>query len=128
MRVIAGTVLPDGSHIGYSAARERLRRRVNAWIRATHAVDGVIDWDRVMRDPRHPARLNPAYDSGDGLHPNNRGYRVMGVAVSLRLLAQGSKEPSGRRYRVSLVSRPAPASMISSARGAGAPPRARAGG
>ena len=87
VRVIAGTIPPDGAYRGYSAVRERLRRRVNAWIRATHAVDGVVDWDRAMRVPGDAARLNPAYDSGDGLHPNNRGYRAMGDAVPLSLCA-----------------------------------------
>ena len=37
--------------------------------------DAVIDFDRVLRDPDHPARLPPAYDSGDHLHPNDAGSR-----------------------------------------------------
>jgi lysophospholipase L1-like esterase len=28
----------------------------------------------------------PAYDSGDHLHPNNAGYQAMGNAVDLKLL------------------------------------------
>ncbi len=40
-----------------------------------------------MRAPGDAARLNPAYDSGDGLHPNNRGYRAMGDAIPLSLCA-----------------------------------------
>jgi lysophospholipase L1-like esterase len=31
-----------------------------------------------VRDPEHPDRLLPAYDSGDHLHPGPAGYRVMG--------------------------------------------------
>jgi len=46
----------------------------------------VIDFDARMRDPAHPSRLDPAVDSGDGLHPSLAGYRMMGDAVPLALL------------------------------------------
>ena len=38
-----------------------------------------------MRDPSHPTRMLPAYDSGDHLHPNDAGYAAMGNAVDLAL-------------------------------------------
>jgi hypothetical protein len=41
---------------------------------------------RLLRDPADPSRLDPAYDSGDHLHPNEAGYRVMAQQVDLRLL------------------------------------------
>jgi lysophospholipase L1-like esterase len=31
--------------------------------------------------------MNPAYDSGDHLHPNNAGYQAMANAVKLPALA-----------------------------------------
>ena len=34
----------------------------------------MIDFDAAVRDPSNPSRLRPAYDSGDHLHPNARGY------------------------------------------------------
>jgi lysophospholipase L1-like esterase len=37
----------------------------------------------VLRDPGHPARLLPAYDCGDHIHPNDSGYRAMAEAVDL---------------------------------------------
>ncbi len=86
VRVIAGTLLPDAAYRAHTAARERMRQAVNRWLRTTRVFDAVIDFDRVMRDPADPLRLNPAYDSGDGLHPNARGYRAMGDAVPLILL------------------------------------------
>ena len=43
---------------------------LNHWIRTSGAFDGVVDVDQVLRDPSHPTRLLPAYDSGDHLHPN----------------------------------------------------------
>ena len=39
----------------------------------------------MTRDPSHPARFLPAYDSGDHLHPNDLGYQAMGNAVPLEL-------------------------------------------
>ncbi len=86
VRVIAGTLLPYDRCKWYHPRGEGVRVAVNAWIRATRAFDGVIDFARLMADPRDPLRLNPAYDSGDGLHPNAVGYRVMGDAVPLSLL------------------------------------------
>ena len=54
-------------------------------IRVSNEFDGVIDFDGATRDPAHPTRFLPAYDSGDHLHPNDLGYQVMGNAVSLTL-------------------------------------------
>ncbi len=67
------------------ASTEADRQQINEWIRAAGHFDGVIDFDRVTRDPQHPERLLPAYDCGDHLHPNPAGYRAMGEAVPLAL-------------------------------------------
>jgi lysophospholipase L1-like esterase len=45
----------------------------------------VVDFDQVTRDPAHPDRLLPAYDSGDHLHPGPAGYKAMGEAIPLTL-------------------------------------------
>ena len=76
-----GTTFP-----GYfSAAGEAKRQAVNAWIRTSNAFDAVIDFDRAVRDPSRPARMLPAFDSGDHLHPNDAGYQAMADAIDLRL-------------------------------------------
>lgn len=62
-----------------------MRKEVNAWIRSSREFDGVIDFDEVLRDPSHPARLLPAYDSGDHLHANDAGYIASGNAIPLAL-------------------------------------------
>jgi lysophospholipase L1-like esterase len=66
----------------YSMAKEAVREEVNEWIRTSGAYDGVIDFDKVVRDPLHPLRILPAYDSGDHTHPNDAGYRA---AMGMRL-------------------------------------------
>jgi lysophospholipase L1-like esterase len=45
----------------------------------------VIDFAQVTADPANPDRFNPAYDSGDHLHPNDAGYNAMGSAIDLKL-------------------------------------------
>ena len=69
----------------WTAALEAKRQAVNRWIRTSNAYDAVIDFDRVLRDPSHPSRLLPAYDSGDHVHPNDAGYRAMADAIDLSL-------------------------------------------
>jgi hypothetical protein len=53
------------------------RQALNDWIRTIAAPTTVIDFDKATRDPA-PAKLLPAYDSGDHLHPNDAGYTAMG--------------------------------------------------
>ena len=38
-----------------------------------------------MRDPQNPSHLLPAADSGDHLHPNEDGYKMMADAINLKL-------------------------------------------
>jgi lysophospholipase L1-like esterase len=69
----------------YTPEKEAVRQKVNQWILTSSEFDGVIDFDEVVRDPSHPTRILPAYDSGDHLHPNNAGYGASGNAISLSL-------------------------------------------
>ena len=93
LKVLLGTLTPfEGTiseapvHSYHSADKERIRQAVNRWIRGGGGADGVIDFDAVIRDPKHPTRLLPAFDSDDHLHPNEGGYRAMAEAVDLQLL------------------------------------------
>ena len=100
LRVLLGTLTPSGGDAlpSYgSAAADRARRAVNRWIRRTRRADGVVDFDRAVRDPGHPGRLRPRFDSGDHLHPNARGYRAMGAAVDLAALAGPRCAAAGAR-------------------------------
>ncbi|MET7918442.1 SGNH/GDSL hydrolase family protein [Streptomyces avermitilis] len=86
LRVLAATIAPcEGESLCTPAADTR-RTAVNAWIRAGDDFDGVLDFDAVVRDPGHPARLLPAYDSGDHLHPNDAGLAALADSVDLTLL------------------------------------------
>ncbi|MGB8480418.1 MAG: SGNH/GDSL hydrolase family protein [Acidobacteriaceae bacterium] len=87
IEIIGATITPyAGSDYYHPTARDELdRNAVNDWIRALGHFDAVIDFDKVMRDPSHPDRLLPSYDSGDHLHPSPAGYRAMATAVPLSL-------------------------------------------
>ena len=65
--------------------REQTRVRVNEWITGSGAFDGVVDFAGVVADPGNETRLNPAFDSGDFLHPNVAGYRAMADAFPIEL-------------------------------------------
>lgn len=86
VQIIGATMLPDYGNGYYTTSAEAIRQAANDWIRTSGAFDGVIDFDKVMRDPADPKALNPAYDSGDHLHPNATGMQAMANAVNLNLL------------------------------------------
>jgi len=80
-----GAFLRDPPVKFYTAEKEAVRAKVNGWIRDSGEFDGVIDFDAMLRDPNHPTRLLPAYDSGDHLHPNDAGYTAAANAIVLSL-------------------------------------------
>jgi lysophospholipase L1-like esterase len=93
VRIIGATLTPfegalkDTPLIGYyTADKERVRQSVNEWIRRGGEFDDVVDFDALLRDPAHPTRLLPAYDSGDHLHPGDAGNKVMADAVDINAL------------------------------------------
>lgn len=82
IRLLIGTLTPAD----LPPAREKTRLAVNQWIRDSKDFDGVIDFDKALRDPTRPQELIPAYDSGDHVHPSDTGYATMAQAVPLQLL------------------------------------------
>jgi lysophospholipase L1-like esterase len=95
---VYGATLPPfgGSNEQYggdygTAAGERQRQELNAWIRTSGTFDAVFDYDRALRDPQQQDRMLPRYDSGDHLHPGDAGYRKMAQTVRLRVLLRGAR-------------------------------------
>ncbi|MET8827461.1 SGNH/GDSL hydrolase family protein [Streptomyces sp. NPDC004610] len=86
MKVVGATLMPFHGHRGYTEAREGVRQRINAEIRAGGVFDAVADFDRAVRDAYDLRRLAGEYDSGDHLHPSDRGYARMGAAFPLPAL------------------------------------------
>ena len=86
LKVYGATILPYGGANYYSDDGEKVRIAINAWMRSKRSFfDGLIDFDAVMRDPFNPTKMLAGLQSGDWLHPNDAGYKVMGDAVDLNL-------------------------------------------
>ncbi|KAB2680891.1 SGNH/GDSL hydrolase family protein [Brucella pseudintermedia] len=93
VRLIGATLPPfegalSGTPLGnyYNPEKDALRQGINRWIRESGAFDAIVDFDAVLRDPDQPARINPAFDSGDHLHPGDEGNRAMADAIDLDAL------------------------------------------
>ncbi|MDX3746403.1 SGNH/GDSL hydrolase family protein [Streptomyces sp. AK08-02] len=104
IRVLVATIGPCAGEARCTSAVDGQRTAVNTWIReeaarvadsesasrsgstSTSEFDGVVDFDAALRDPAQPARLLPAYDSGDHLHPGDAGLAAMAGAVELGAL------------------------------------------
>ena len=88
LKIFGATILPfEGTTFpGYFTPEKEVKRKaINEWMRTSRAFDGVIDFDKAVRDPKNPDRILPAYDGGDRLHPGDAGYRAMGETVDLTL-------------------------------------------
>lgn len=95
IQVIGATLLPFSGALPntpldnyYQPNKDQLRQHINHWIRTSHTFDGVLDLEQGLKDPKHPDRLNPIYDSGDHLHPDDRGNQQMANLVDLNQLVK----------------------------------------
>jgi lysophospholipase L1-like esterase len=91
IRVFGGTMTPYQGADYFTDDGEQVRQTVNDWIRTGGAFDGVVDFDRAVRDPSNPAKFQEAYQSGDHLHPSEAGYKVMADAIDLKVLEISSR-------------------------------------
>jgi lysophospholipase L1-like esterase len=81
IRIVGATIMPLRTGPPGAAKREA----VNQWIRTSKPFDGYVDFDKTISDPNQPGLFQKVYDSGDNLHPNDAGHKVMGEAVDLSL-------------------------------------------
>jgi lysophospholipase L1-like esterase len=94
IRIFGATLTPFENSEEYAPsywtpAKERIRELVNAWIRQPGHFDGVFDFARAIADPTNPNIVNPIYDGGDHLHPNDAGYQAMADVINLAHLMRG---------------------------------------
>jgi lysophospholipase L1-like esterase len=90
LKIFGGTLTPFEGARYWTPSGEAKREALNRWIRTSGAFDGVIDFAAAVADPVNPLRLDPAYDSGDHLHPNYLGYRAMAAAVRITPLLRAT--------------------------------------
>ncbi|HWU12187.1 MAG TPA: SGNH/GDSL hydrolase family protein [Streptomyces sp.] len=95
--VYGGTLLPFRGSFVWTPERQATWSTVNDWIRYSGAFDGVVDFASATASAGDPLTMDPVYDSGDGLHPDDAGTRAMADAVDLgMLLARSAPEDSPR--------------------------------
>jgi lysophospholipase L1-like esterase len=85
LKVLAATITPYGGAFYYSEEGEAVRQAINTWIRTGGEVDGVLDFDAVIRDPKAPTQMKEGFHSGDHLHGSDAGYAAMAASVDLSL-------------------------------------------
>ena len=92
IRITAVTLMPLRSCDEYSTEnfyqpeKEAVRQEINHWIRTGGEFDAVIDSDLLVRDPACPGQLSTQYDSGDHLHLNHKGHRLVAQSVPLTVI------------------------------------------
>ena len=89
IRIIGATIIPFKAPYMSTPdflRAEAVRDQVNYWIRTSGEYDAVVDFAKAVADPADPEELNPAYNSGDFLHPNDAGYHAIATAINLNEL------------------------------------------
>lgn len=85
-QVYVGTLLPIKGWRTYAPFRDELKDAYNDFIRTTDLIDGVVDFDKALRNPADVEAFLEKYDSGDHLHPSALGYKRMAEEVSAKML------------------------------------------
>lgn len=84
--IYGATILPFKGNANYSNTySEKCRNKVNNWIRNSGYFDGVIDFDKALRNPSDTASLGVPSFQGDYLHPDTSGFRKMAKSIDLKL-------------------------------------------
>ncbi|MFP3156008.1 GDSL-type esterase/lipase family protein [Lachnospiraceae bacterium ZAX-1] len=83
-KVLGGTILPFMGAENMTSAMDEKREIVNEWIRNSGSFDEVIDFDAVVQDKNRPSHLREDCDSGDHLHPNEKGGMMIASAINLQ--------------------------------------------
>jgi lysophospholipase L1-like esterase len=102
LKIIGVTIIPrhnvaaSGTNTGWNVAKTEIRNEVNQWIRTKAPFDGLIDFDKAVRDPANADLIYPPFNCGDGIHPSPLGYYEMGKSVRLDLFKSGLARTSSR--------------------------------
>ncbi len=89
IRVFGGTITPFKGNNYYSVDHEKGRSTINKWIRTTKMLDGVIDFDKAVRNPQDTIAMQSQFlFENDWLHLNAKGYETMGSCIDLSLFTK----------------------------------------
>ena len=85
IRIVGATLTPDEGVFLSGPIGEATRQKLNEWIRTSGEFDAVVDFDAVLQEKGHPARLREEYNPGDKIHPNDAGNAAMANAFDLSI-------------------------------------------
>lgn len=89
IRVYGATITPFKGNNYYSADHEKGRSTLNEWIRTTNQLDGIIDFDKAVRNPQDLEAMQKEFlFENDWLHFNAKGYETMGSSIDLNLFTK----------------------------------------
>ena len=87
--VFGATITPFKGNNYYSADHEKGRSTINQWVRTTKMLDGVIDFDKAVRNPEDTIAMQSQFlFENDWLHLNAKGYETMGGCIDLNLFTK----------------------------------------
>jgi len=89
IHVIPATMSPCNATLKHCGVLQPQRRALNNWLRAHWGADKVADFSNAVRKPGTET-LDPAYDSGDGLHLNAAGTQRIADSVPLNRIPTAS--------------------------------------
>lgn len=90
-KVIGITITPYGNYKTANAQRNQNVQSINSWIKAgapdpddnnKRLLDHIIDANTLLADKNDPTKLNRAFDSSDGLHPNAAGQTAIAFELA----------------------------------------------
>ena len=84
IKVFGAPILPIQASTKDTPENEATRQAVNKWIRESKAFDAVIEFEKAVQDPQNPLIIRSDL-TGDHVHPNTTGYRLMAEAIDLKL-------------------------------------------
>jgi len=85
VKFLCSTLTPYSDSV-WTPSQETTRQAYNNFVKGSASgCDGVIDQDLATRDPANPARMLPANDTDDHLHPNTAGNAAIANSVNLNL-------------------------------------------
>lgn len=95
LKLYGATLTPFKGSFLWTEQRQQTADELNAWIRTTRSLDGFVDFNQATADAGDPLALNPAYDSGDHLHPGDGGTLAMANSVDLSILGHPALTKQG---------------------------------
>ena len=88
-KIFGATVTPSGNDdypAEWMPRFEEVRTELNRRLREGIGFDGVFDYDAAIRDEARPDYIRADCHIGDGLHPNDKGGKLMAETIDLSAL------------------------------------------